>query len=92
MSESKFTGFRDFTTEELDKMIKAIGSESSGINLYDWWKQLGNYAKKRSLKKEKGVIIITECGETHHIVPSQTVKEIYIDGILVHSSTGSAKK
>ncbi len=93
MSDMKgIEGFKDFTIEELELVLKGVGRcGGPDITVYDWFRKLCKYAKMRKTIKQKGVIIITKCGEAHHVEPTQEVKEIYVDGLLVHSLESTAK-
>lgn len=85
-------GLKDYTIEELELILKGVGECSApDMTVYDWFRKLDKYTEMRKTIKQKGVIIITECGEAHHVEPAQGVKEIYVDGLLVHSSTQTAR-
>ena len=86
-------GFEGFTIEELELVLKGMGRcAGPKITGYEWFRKLDKYYEMRKTIKQKGVIIITKCGEAHHVEPTQDVKEIYVDGILVHSSNQKANK
>ena len=73
-----------FDDTQLKNAKDVIGSQMPKVEAYDLYKAIGRVLISREERSKPGVVIVTECGETHHVQPSQKVSKIYIDGKQIH--------
>ena len=75
---------RKLTEEELEQFHGWLGQHPAGVECYTMYEAIEEIQREKKVPTS-GVYVTTECGETHHVEPSQTVSGIYVDGKRVYS-------